>query len=739
MKDYVTEIEALLDKPVAGRPPVGQKEVELLELRKDIMDQLKVPDLDPNTKTELEGILQDTHRQLDISLEKAMADQSSALRRAGVFAQGVAKTVPSAWAGVLDLGDAALSAVTGKPTGASATEWLESKMPLRPVNPIEQQMDMLGGVTGGGVANAVTGLGQGVVGKVRDFGVGVLSEFGGQFGAGIGGELTDNSPIGRLVGAILGGSTTNTALSSAGTARRSLAREAVGDLTQQDAMDIRQAQQAARADGVELTPGQTSGDARYDGLKNLENYAAQRTGSQVRAMQLPQEDQALARGQQLVEGLPGQVSTREALARQGRDTAAAELNRVTREAQRAYQRALNANGGRLTAANIRNLDLQLQAIMDNPRRANVPGMAETVDELRRNLYRQAEVETRRIIPGRNEMDAITGQVDTITYPESVNVPMRVRRPIDNIEELRGIQDRAQPSFKDSGVGNLNPTTRKQQALVRASTDRAVAAAVPEVGQAKAAMRQVFQRENFGLKKSANSLGGWVPKKGVTEDAAAPEAMLSRLMDRGIEPTVPRNQSPPIRYAQQIGRNPQAADFFAGMIKTKVSETLSKTAKAADEAGDGFAGKVFNDLASPAKARARQDMVEAWAITSGRSPAEARQISRGLDNFLQTLRAIERKAPSSRKLPMFAPERSSEAIALEGAAAAQYTPRISSFISKYTWGAIANAGQRWIDTQLTTPGGVEFLMNYAKQNPGSDAAKGMVLGLLGEQADQRNEQ
>lgn len=735
MRDYEAEIGKLLDTAKPGQAPITSHDLEVFSLHRDLSERLADPSLDKASRLELEGMLQDTSKSLDIALEKATADQDSVGRRAGVFAQGIAKTIPSAWAGALDLGDKIVSKITGNPEGASATEWLNSKLPFRPINPDESKLETLGGITAGGLTNAVTGQ---AGSRIKDFVTGVASEVGGIAGGNIGQELT-GGPYGRLIGALAGGALTNVAANAPSTAQRSLAKEAVGDLTQQDALDIRAAQAAARQDGMELTSGQTSSSPRYDGLRNLENYAAQRTGSRVRAMQLPQEDQALTRSREIVEGLPGQVSTREALARQGRDTAAAELNRITRQAQRAYQQALNANNGQLTPANIRNLDMQLQAIMRNPRRANIPGMAETVAELRRSLYNTAEIETRRIIPGRSEMDAITGEVDNITYPESVQVPMRVRRPIENIEELRGAQDRAQPSFKDSGIGNLNPTTRKQQAMVRATTSHAVSAAVPEIAQARDAMRRVFQQENFGPKKSANSLGGWVPKKGVTDEAAAPEAMLARLMDRGIEPTVPRNQSPPIRYAQQIGRNPQAADFFGSMVKTKLSETFTKAAKASDEAGEGFSSKVFSELANPAKARARRDMVEAWALTSGMPPEQGRQLSRGLDNFLQTLRAIERKAPASRKLPRFLPEKSGEAIALEGAAASQYTPRISSFISKYTWNVVANAGQRWIDTQLTTPGGIEFLIGYAKQNPGTDAAKGMVLGLLGEYAEQSNKQ
>lgn len=712
MADLTDRAKALYNAQKPGQELFTSDDMDKLELHADISAAIDKGEYDHATLNDLRAKRQMLERDLDTSItrgEKTLNAANPTIEKAKILAAGVPKAFAMIPAAGYDLMGEAYSRATGIPKGESGTEFVNSLFP-RPTNPDEQRMDAIGQFLGGAGSNVV-----GKTPSIAEFLKGLVTESGAVAG-GRAGE-TVAGPVGGIIGGALGGGAANTAVNAGANVKRAIAREATEGYTPEVRDRLVRGIAEGQGYGVNLTPAQVEGAP--DILRNFENWTAGMRDSRVRAQQQPQAGQILRAP--VVESMPGEVMDPQLLANLGRRVSAAELQRIKNLQRAAYRTAITS--GNASPEQVAALDRQLANLSTNSNLRDVAGFQDYIQRLRAGLYEQG-IEP-EIIPGGRTMtmNPHTGAGTVQETPPTV-VDRSVQVPILDPDRISTRLKNEAPPFVESGAGSglaRKPALDKAQA---GQVKRVYQENIPQIAEADAAYIRAGAENDLNLKRSKTELGAWLGKKGDIGTEPPRMQRLSYLLDKGIDPKLPRAQNPIHRFEEQTRGIPESTQFLASALKTKVSEILSRV----PESGDKNLA-LTSQLRTPREMFTLQTLIEANAARAGRSPEEQRQIARGLNRWLQTLEAVERRATSGRGLPEFSKGESTETGMVEAAAAAQYAPRAAYMLGNYSKGLLKNIGRKWLDENLTTVEGLDYMRDFAKHTAKGDAAQGALMGAI----------
>lgn len=717
--EYVARAKALRQQSTAANPKIYPEDIEWLKRRDNVMSRLAA-ETDPEKIRKLESLKQETEKRLDLSFSKR-EEEPTIGHKAKVLATSIPKGLMSVPAGLSDIVAQSAEATTGKPAGASDVEWVRSLFP-RPINTDEERLEGIGEFIGSAGLGGLLNLARTYGTKVGKFSQGAATDAAGQSAAMGVQELDPENPYAPIAAAMLAGGAAQTATSFPQHGIRAAARDATQGLTPDAPKRMVEDQAVARESGVEVTPAQT--EAGTPVMRATEEWVAAMPDSKVRAMQQGQTENFVRGG--ALRQFPGQVQDRELLALMGRDVAAKDLAQTKEIANQAMQ-AVFARG-RVPAEQVEAIYQNLQRLKTDSRFAGKQEFQNYLQDLQERLYQPVIVQEPT---GGRRVRTPTGLVDQQGRPimrssvEPVGTAeSEMMVPVTDPSRLKDAQQDALGAYKPTGEMS-NP-----QARLRSAEKQQVKAAMkegaPVLEEADRKYRQSLRIQGYQEKAAKSELGGWAGPKGNVDDAAAPLGQLTKIIDKGIDPNLPRSQSPPIRMAQHLGKNAEGEKFFANALKTKLSELIST---ATEESGPAISKSVSN----PRIQRNLQDLGEAYAITAGR-PEASKQVAAGLNKFTRVLGMIERRSKAGQSVPLRGAELESTKRYYELLGAAGYAPSMSRMVlNKLPWSSVSEGAMRTIDEKLTTPEGIEFLMKLAKVDWKSDVASGMVLGFMGGQA------
>lgn len=724
---FAPRIEALLPKANANNPQmsISDQELDLYQLRQDAyaeMEAMPKPTSLAESKErlyktrELQRTIQEIETELDRRLTRLEVPASDLKKHhAQVAAGGFVKGLVGLPAAVSDLGMAGVEALTGYPQGPSLQQSMAKSFPT-PINPAEQRTDMLMQLPGAGAVNTLKTGG----GMLMKWLQGLAAETGGAAGGAVGQEL--GGTPGAIIGSILGGGVTQSATSASSWDKRAISKEATAGLAPGAPATMRREIAEATAEGVSgITPAQTS--AGTDSMRSLENWTAAMPDSRIRRMQQTQPAQAMQ--MDVLKQLPGEVMDPQLLARMGQKVAGAELKRIKDIANAAHKFALK--GKRATPEQIASVDKGLQGLLQDSRFRDIEGFQGYVAELRRKLY-EPVLEPQLVGGGTRKVDtgvldaagnAISREEKLLTRVEEVET----MQPITDPDRVSTIMQGVVPEYKQVGAGATVSVPLKLSNSQRRELKDVYTSNIPAMAQADRVSQTAYRVGEHGVKKSKDELGAWSGARGATDATSSPMGRLQYMFDRGIDPKLPNSQNPILRFAAQTKAIPEAQQFLASAVKTKVSGILA-------DSGDDISAK-FSKLADPKTRKTIQSGYEGIAIQQGKTAAEARQASIGLSKFFKVLELVERRAKTGRNLPVPSKGSPAEGLITEGAAAAQYAPRASHFF----WFKVPNKilgeySRKWVDQTLATPEGIEQMIKFSKQSVGTDFAQGALLGLIG---------
>lgn len=712
--------------------PVTTTDKQLLLLRDKVAKRME-EEQDPEVVRALAERQQRIEKRLDESFSKYEArGESSLARKAASVPIGIAKGVAKIPAGLRDAATAVglqiprvlgLEGADKLQAGPKATELIDSLFP-RAVNPAEQRLqgigEFLGSAGSSGVLNMATRFGGSTLGKLMQ---GAATDVAAT-GAGSATEAVTDNPYAPLLAAMAAGGGTEALTSAPQIGQRAVAREVTTGLAPDAPQRMREDIALGERFGFTPTPAQTS--AGTERMRAEEERLAAMPGSRIREAQKGQPEAIIAA--KPLREFPGEVMDRRLLAELGAKVSGNELQRIKNMANQAYDFFLNREA--VTPEQVAKLDQDLLALQRDSRFRDMRDFQNYLTDIRRRIYEpviiQEPVGGERITRGTGIMGP-TGE--ELTRTEITPITTReteVIAPVTDANRLKTIQQDVLGTYNPVGAGGSGEKRIQGRQLVEVK--KTGQQAIPAIGRADEAYKEIAKEEGLKVKEAKSGLGGWIGPKGVSDKAAAPMGKLSELFDKGIDPELPRTQSPMLRMATQLGKNDEAAKFFANGIKTKLSEVISK----ANAENTAPFSQIVNDRRL---ARTIQDGWEAYAIATGR-PEAGRQIATGYANLQKVLAMAERRAMAGERLPISVDPLKGEKQGLELAAATMFPSRaVNVAFSKIPYSKMSESVQRFLDEKLTTPEGVDFLMKLAKQNWKTDATQGMVLGFIGQQSQQ----
>lgn len=588
---------------------------------------------------------------------------------------------------------------SGRPTADVPGLESLSTLGTQPVTPGERYLAAISE----GAAGAATPLGMLTGGPVR---TGVI---GGTTGAGAqaGSEFDDGqNPLSSLIGALVGAAGGVGATSRFGNTA-DLAREATRGLSMDDLRAAQQFMRDAQGQGVDLNLSQAL--PRGSGVDQLVEMLAQsRYGPEMFRLLDQQPTQVAAAGQRAARRVPGSVVSEQQAANTAQETATKAVRDV--KASRTARTAplfSEANLRDVPEQDIRDVDQMLLAMRDSEPNT---GLAEMYEGLRVALRDPRAFGRANATIGDISMSA---DEDLLTNVGELNRVLRSQAQQLKAPTMTGKAIEAEEAGK----------FREAIKLVREK----LYDAAPTLRQAYDLHAKITRDELNPLLKSS---AGRVAQRGSTEVDEAIQGRAFQIFDRGQSPNATGSDIRDL-YVAMNKTDPQAFPTVAKtwIDKKMTSAVAQKQGRPAGEIAESIEQAFIGDVR---KRTALREVLR--GVGEARGLSDPDQLARGFENFLRVTSAAARRPAKLRSTgenefrDVAGSSLISDVVRLWGFLPVE---RGASGLERYHAGRSFQA----IDKMLSSPEGVDKLIQLADEPVVGRKAQALVASLLGSTAVQ----
>lgn len=545
-----------------------------------------------------------------------------------------------------------------------------------------------------GVGGAAVGPG-GLVAPVRSAAIGASAGVGAEAG----GQLLPGTPLGRILGGLLGGGAASLA-SGAKTTRKELVREATRDAAPADMLAAKQLMTDAQQQGVSLNLSQAM--AKGSNLDEMVNALAQSRHGQNTARTLRNQPVDVAMGvEREAAALPGVARQPQVAANNVQEAADSAVREAIGKASQAWQKAA-PQGSSVPPAAIQALDKKLAALAEQY--PNTSG-ADLIQEARAALL--------------NPKKAAGTAASKILGPDGrplVEATPETRYLTDAMQLRSALED----SLSTFGSRKLNTPGLDATNLRRAQEVREAFKAVleqhaPKLSQANAAYSQVMSDVVAPMKQSV--VGRVAGRTGFDAEREAVTSRVFGVLDKGTTPGASTSEI--LTLEKALRNQPNGKEAFQDAVKTWMSNKISEaTARQGGRPSEHTAAnleKVF--MGNDVKSQGFKDMLVALARSQGMADSA---LLPGMQNMLRITSAAARRPGTVAGVT---------AQGLEEASRSRLFGGVGNFSAiqpvrqpfKYIDDALNADAYSFLDKLLTTPEGVDTLIKLGKQPVMSTAA------------------
>lgn len=503
-----------------------------------------------------------------------------------------------------------------------------------------------------------------------------------------GGELTGGNPIAEVVGSLLGGG-----LAASTGAMRSTAPELARDVVEGvDPVHLSQAQQrmrAAQQAGVPINLSQAM--PRPSNIDDMVDALASSRHGDLTQRQLRNQPELLSIQARIAgANVPGEHVAPQAAANAAQDAATAAIKGAQGRANTAFRSKLPP-GTEVPVDAIKAFDKRLADFAAANPNTQAAAMAEQV---RKALYVGAD----------EAVDAVPVGAGKVSSRLTQPVAAREREWITDASKLKNAIDDRISAYGSSQLNDPRNAKFVDRAAnqIRTLFDRSVAPVGSPLREARAAAREVYVGEVNPMKKSVT--GRLAGLTGAKEDREAVASKLTSVFDRGT----PEKGTSEILTLEKDLRKVDP-NVFPDAVKTHISERLAKILPVENaRVSDDFAAQVKKALAAnPNQERGLRDMLAGVARSKG---LPENQVVNGFMNFIKLSILAERRPPKISGLPLRDLQEVAGKSAMATTLESQYLGRVGTKIRM----GLSGDAYRTMDKLLTTPEGVDMLLQLAKE-------------------------
>jgi hypothetical protein len=541
-----------------------------------------------------------------------------------------------------------------------------------------------------GLAGALAGPGA-VVAPVKTAVTGIVSGLGAE-GAG---QATDQNPIARVLGALLGGGLTGIATSAKNT-RSELVQETLRDAKPADLEAAKALMTDALGKGVPLNLSQAMPRAsNIDAM--VERLATSRHGQNV-SHQLREQPRQVALGMEdETAKLPGAIRAPQDIANNAQEAAANSIRKGYEQAQAAWQKAA-PQGSTIPEGAVASLDAQLKALA--ARFPNTSG-AELINDARQALK----------APGQA---APAGPAIVGPNGQPINPPPAASKYLTDALQLKGALEDALSTFgsRKLNTTGLDATNLRRAQEVREAFRDIVSIEAPQLSAANAAYSSVMEGVVNPTKKSV--VGRVAQRIGDTDTTEAVKSKVFSVLDAG---TIPGSTSSEILTLERGLRktNPEA---FQDAAKTWLANKLSKAStQEGGRIGENVAGNIERSLAgNEVQAQGFKDVLVGLARSKGMPD---NTLLPGMERMMKIVGAAGRRPGNTQGVGPGELDDISRSRTLASAGAFNVLTPLRQFARKAN-DALNADSYSFMDKLLTSPEGVDMLRKLGRQQPISTA-------------------
>lgn len=553
--------------------------------------------------------------------------------------------------------------------------------------------------------------------------------------SGAGSELSANlfgdNFLSRLVGGLAGGF----GVAATGARVRNTkdlskqAIEGIDDATLQKAQEF-QATQAAKNIQVDLAQALEAVGVPEGTLASIRNFLANNpNGRNVQSVQRTQPGQLSMEADQFAARLPGNNKGQAQSANDLQEAATAAINAVKGE-RSSRVKSMYGAAGVLTPTQVKDLDQlaatfanqvgttddvkRAVAVFQRKLRGETDEMLASVEEARKALSAATDPKSR--MAAQTALSKAKGELDA-----AQNQPLRAGDVDTFIGEMAG-------PFKGTPLSPADPKAAGQMRGLAKAINERFQTYSPEI---RAAEREFARLSETLVNPVKQSVVGQVAKpRGYQADVQAQMNQFDTIMARGTD--VNAKVSDIRTLGEQLAKKDPNA--FADALKSYVSRQIKAamepgaTAALASNNSDMAANIAKNLWGNELKAQGLRDAVSIAAKTQGQNPAEA---VRGLNNFMQLVKAMESRAPSVGGMrPEDIAQTGGRNLLSTGLRAFGIAPLATPANRSFEF--VLNSTLSQFDTILTSPEGAKLLAALGRESVMSKRIP-FLLGQFGAQA------
>lgn len=538
-----------------------------------------------------------------------------------------------------------------------------------------------------GAGGALTGPGA-IEAPLIAAGTGAASGLGSEVAA----KIVGDTPMARLVGAIVGGHAVNVPRLFTGNTA-DLARETVGTANPADVRSAGIQMARDRAAGVPTNLSQAMPNA-----SNIDNLVAalarSKYGEQIQSQLNAQPRQVDIAATNAVGRLPGNVVPQQAAANSAQDAATAAIEAGRRQASAAWAKHAEPAAA-VSPDSVAALDKHLQGIVDANPNTNAAEIAQSVQQSLR--HPNPTLETGPYLTNalqlKNAVEDALGNVG----------PRKLNTPGLNAKDMRtaaGIRDQLRGVFEDQA---------------------------PSLVKANDAYANVMDTVVDPMKKSV--VGRVAGRTGASEDVEAPAKVFS-VFDKGTDPTASGTSDILTLEKNLRGQDPEA---FPTAAKTWLSKKLYE-ALPADAGGPSPQTALNLKQALIPNATAEQGLKDTIAGIGRSQGMNAKDQSALVNGFMNVVKTISNASKRPSQVGIGGQELAETA---SGNLVSNFTrlfgflplERVAHGVEKY----YTSGAYKQLDRLLTTPEGVDTLMKLSRTPMMSKSAENLINSYLGGQA------
>jgi hypothetical protein len=642
-------------------------------------------------------------RQRKSAVAKMKADTGGALDKAGY----VAKQAGSA----IMRGLAALPAMAAQ-AGISTDPGRYGKTPPKPLQDVGN-LGLAPQTTpekyAYGALEAASGavMGPGIVAApARTLTVGAASGLGAEAG----GQVTDDNPLGRLIGGLAGGIGAS-APSMVKTTRQDLVNETLRDVSEEQLRKAQAEMEAVRQSGA----GEINLSQAMETPSNIDSTVAalanSRFGRETQKQLQAQPEQASFAAEAAVSELPGVQRSPQMAANNMQAAASDAIAQEYKVAGQKWQE-LAPEGSVIPENAVKALDSKLRKLAE--KYPNTTG-ADLINDARKAL----------VNPKKGEVAAAPVILDASGNP--MKEPQVSSKYLTDALQLKGALEDSISTFgsRKLNTSSLDAKNTRRAQEVREAFREVIAEYAPKLREADAAYSSHLTNVIAPLKQS--EIGRIAGRQGYSEEMEASLAKVTALFDKG---TVPGARNSEILSAQKaLAKTDDGNRVFQDAFKTWARGKLSKaveteTNRFPANAAERLA-KVFGNPEYPSTAS--QGMKDSLVALARSQNLPDDSLVKGFENVQRFLSAAARRPASvgdSRFDVKAAAQGTSQEVLRtnENAILAGLRVRFREMKERDAY--------TFMDKLITTPEGVETLIKMSKQKPMSEGAANTLATFIG---------